>query len=168
MTKQRITVVSIVGLLVFGLLLGGQMIYKRNWVDADLIQNIEQIPGIESAQITKVNGINELEVKTKQVKHLKKMASELEKNAAGMPIRIIDDRSAELETVYEQMQFAIQEGITRGNFSEMADRLQEQAQQAGSDLDLTIDSNNIYLSLTAHDRQLISIIERRGQGTFIR
>ncbi len=56
MTKERIKVISLVGLLVFGLLLSGRLIYNKKWVDANLIRQSQAIPGVVSVQVVDVGG----------------------------------------------------------------------------------------------------------------
>jgi len=166
-TKQRIAIIGILSLLTFGLLFGGQLIYKKHWADADLLQKVEQVKGIEEASIVRSpNGRFELQVKTEKVDDLQQLAEELLQHVEDMPIIIIDNRSAELEALYDQMQFAIHEGLVQGNFTAMADRLRQLAEQANAEIDLTMDHDNIYLSLSDGDHQLLSIVERHGQGIF--
>lgn len=167
MTKQRITLISLVGVLFFGLLLGGQILYKKNWVDAGILNQSLQIPGVVSAKLVEVNGQPELDVVTSQIKDLHQAALKLEKVAGKHPIRFRDQRNEDLEKLLDQMQFALQEGITRGNFTEMAQTIKEQAMKNGAQLDLAMDNEAIYLTLNKGEAQLVEVLERHDQGRFL-
>jgi len=167
MTKQRITLISLAGLLVFSLLFGGQMLYKRNWVNANILEQSRQIPGVVSAKVVEVNGQQELDVVIGRITDLRQASAALSQLAGARPIRFLDSRNAKLEQLFNQMQFALQEGISRGNFTEMADRVSEQAEKAGVKLHLAMDSEAIYLVLNEGDAQLVAVLERHGQSRFL-
>ncbi|WP_206811839.1 hypothetical protein [Paradesulfitobacterium ferrireducens] len=167
MTKQRLTLISVVGLLVFSLLFGGQFLYKKNWVDKSIQEQSRQIPGVISATVVQENGQQVLNVATKQIPDLHQAARDLLNLAGGRPIRLLDTRTPKLEQLLNQMQFALQEGVVRGNFTEMAQSVKDQAEKAGVKFDLTMDSDYIYLELNDQDGQLVTVLERRGQGLFL-
>lgn len=167
MMKQRIMRISLGGILVFGLLLGGQILYKNNWVNGQLAQNSRQISGVISAQMTADNGHEVLEVTTNHVQNLAEVGQQLETLAGQHPIRLKDQRTLELEKLLAKMEFPLQEGIARGNFTQMEETLQQQASQAGVTLELSMDSEEIFLNLTQGQAQLLEVVERTGQGKFL-
>ncbi|KLU68000.1 hypothetical protein DEAC_c04090 [Desulfosporosinus acididurans] len=167
MTKQRVLVISLVGIIIFGLLLGGKVLYQKQWVDSSVLAQSQKISGITSVKTVQVNGQAELDVETKYISNLRQVSLSLENIVGKEPIRFIDHRNASLTTLFEQMQFAIQEGITRGNFTEMEQRIQTLAQKAGVQVQLQMDSDAIYIVLDQGNAQLIEVIERNGQGQFL-
>ncbi|WP_434512685.1 hypothetical protein [Desulfitobacterium sp. AusDCA] len=167
MMKQRIARVSLIGMLIFGLLLGGQILYKNNWTNGQLVKDSRQISGVLSAQVVTENGQQILEVKVDHVQNLKKVGEQLENIAGQRPIRFNDQRTPELEKVLAQMEFPLQESVARGNFTEMQQKLQELADQAGVTLELSMDNEGIYLNLTKGQAQLVEVIERHAQGKFL-
>lgn len=167
MTKQRIALISLIGILVFGLLLGGQLVYKNKWVNGNLTQQSLEIEGVISAEVITKDGLSELQVKTSQVENLQNVSSELKTVSGKHPIRLIDQRTDELEKIFQQMQFSLQEGIIRGNFTEMERNVRELADKSGVEVSLTMDSEAIYLTLNAEEAQLLEVIERHGQGVFL-
>ncbi|MFZ3102997.1 MAG: hypothetical protein WA131_02475 [Desulfitobacteriaceae bacterium] len=168
MTKQRITLISLVGLLVFGLLIVGQILYQKNWVDTSILKQSQQIHGVLSVKVVEVNGQKELDVVTSRVSDLPKTSEKLEKLAGAIPIRYFDERSFELEQILNQMQFALQESIIKGNFTEMEQNVKLIADKSGVQLDLNMDSDQIYLVLTKGETQLVTVIERHSQAKFLR
>jgi hypothetical protein len=167
MTKQRITLISLVAFLVFGLLMGGQILYKKNWLDASLLKHSQEISGVLSAKIVEVNGRQELDVETGKITDLPETSMLLEKLAGKMPIRFLDQRNDELEQILKEMQFSLQESIVQGNFTEMERNVKSIAENSGVQIDLNMDSDNIYLVLNQGEAQLVAILERNGQTEFL-
>lgn len=167
MTKQRIALISLVGLLVFGLLLSGQFVYKNKWVNGTLTQKSQQIQGVLSAEIISHDGQSEILVQTRQVDNLQNVSLQLQRISGMRPIRFVDQRTPELERIFQQMQFPIQEGIERGNFTQMDQTLRELADNTGVSMSLAMDSAAIYLTLSKQEGQLVAVLERHGQGAFL-
>ncbi len=167
MKKQRITLICLVGFLVFGLLVGGQIIYKKNWLDASVLQRSQEIPGVLAAKIVEVNGQQELDIETGKITDLPETSLLLENLAGKMPIRYLDQRNAELEQILQEMQFPLQESIVQGNFTEMEQNVKRIADKMEVQINLNIDSNNIYLVLNKGEAQLVTVLERKGQAKFL-
>ena len=167
MTRQRILLISLIGILIFGLLLGGTFVYQKKWVDVSIMRQSQQIPGVISAKTVQNNGQKEMVVETNHLSNLRQTSQELEKLAGNLPIRYLDRTNDSLNKLFGQMQFALQEGISRGNFTEMEQNVKNQADKAGVQLELEMDSNAIYVVMTQRDAQLIEVIERNGQGKFL-
>ena len=167
MTKQRILLISLVGLLIFGLLLGGKVVYQRKWLDVNILSQSQHIPGVVSAKTVQKDGQNEMVVVTDHMTNLRQASLALEKLAGELPICYFDRTNDSLNKLMDQMQFALQEGMARGNFTEMAQNVRTQAEKAGVQLELEMDNDAIYVVLNQGDAQLIEVIERQGQVKFL-
>lgn len=167
MTKKRILLIGIIGSLIFAVLLGGRLIYQKEYLNANISQQSQKIPGVVSAKIVNDNGQDEMIVTTNNLSNLRQASQTLEKLAGDIPIRYLDKENDTLNKLFEQMQFAIQEGIMRGDFTLMAQTLKTQAEKAGVQLELEMDNNAIYVILNQGNAQLIQVIERHGQGKFL-
>lgn len=167
MSKERIKIISLVGLLVFGLLITGRLIYNAKWLNANLVHQSEQIPGVISVQVVGSSGQQEFDVRVGQVTDLEETSAMLSKLAGKLPIRYLDSRSPQLENVYSQMQFALQEGIVRGDFVQMQQLVEQLGAKAGVQVNLSMDSDEIYLTLTQGSHQLIGVLDRHGEGKFL-
>jgi hypothetical protein len=167
MGKQRILLISLVGFLIFGLLLGGKVVYQKKWQDVSVLRQSQQIPGVVSAKVVNNNGVKELDVVTNKLTNLRQASLALQKLAGNVPIRFLDQNNDALKKVFGQMQFALQEGIAQGNFTEMEQKARDQAEKAGMQLELEIDNDAIYVVLNQGDAQLLEVIERRGQVKYL-
>lgn len=166
MTKQRIFVIGFVGIIIFGLLLGGKVLYQKKWIDSSVLSQSQKIPGVISAKSVQVNGQAEMEVMTQHITNLRQASLALE-DISKEPIRYFDHRNDSLTALFGQMQFSIQEGISRGNFTDMAQSIQSMAEKSGVQLQLEMDSDAIYVVLNQGNAQLVEVVERHGQGQFL-
>jgi hypothetical protein len=132
-----------------------------------LSKESKQIQGVLSAKIATYDGQSELVVQTSGIDNLQKSSLELQRISGMRPIRFLDQRTPELDDIFQKMQFPIQEGIIRGNFTEMEQTLRELADKNGVNLSLAMDNSAIYLTLTKEDHQLVAVLERHGQGIFL-
>lgn len=162
MTNRRILLISLVGFVIFGVLLGGKLIYQKQWVDVSILSQSQQIPGVVSAEVVNKNNVKEMDVTTDNLTNLRQASQALVKLADNIPIRFLDHRNESLEKLFGQMQFAIQEGIAVGNFTNMEESLRTQAEKEGVQLELEMDNEAIYLILNQGQAQLIEVIERKG------
>lgn len=167
MTNRRILLISLIGFLIFGMLFGGKVIYQKKWVDVSILSQSQQISGVVSAKVVNNNSLKEMVVVTDQLTNLRQASQTLKKLADNVPIRFIDRRDDSLEKLFGQIQFALQEGIARGNFTEMAQNVRTQAEKEGVQLELEMDNDAIYVILNQGQAQLIEVIERNGQGKFL-
>lgn len=166
MTKQRIMLISLVGILIFGLLFGGKVIYQKKWVDASILSQSKKIPGVISTNTIQENGQQVMVVVTNHLTNLREASLALQKLAGKVPIRYLDRSNDTLKKLFGQMQYALQEGIARGNFTEMEQTIRKQAENADVQLELELDYDAIYVILNQEDAQLIEVIERKGQEKF--
>ncbi|HZK54879.1 MAG TPA: hypothetical protein VFC84_11885 [Desulfosporosinus sp.] len=167
MVKQRILLVSLVGFLIFALLLGGKVIYQKEWVDVSIMQQSQQIPGVISAKVIKIKGVKELDVATNKMTNLRQASLSLQKLDVTLPIRFLDQNNDDLKIILGQMQFALQEGLALGDFTGMEQKVRIQAENAGIQLELQIDSDALYVVLNQGDAQLVEVIERDGNVNYL-
>jgi hypothetical protein len=167
MVKQRILLISLVGFLIFGLLLGGKVVYQKKWQDVSVLRQSQQISGVVSAKVVNNNGLKEMDVVTNKLTNFRQASLALQKLADNLPIRFLDQNNDALKKVFGQIQFALQEGIALGNFKEMEQNVRIQAEKAGIQLELEIDNDAIYVILNQGDAQLLEVIERHGQVKYL-
>jgi len=167
MVKQRILLISLVGFLIFGLLIGGKVVYQKKWQDVSIMSQSQQIPGVVSAKIVNNEGQKELDVVTNKLTNFRSAGLALQKLADNLPIRFFDQNNEALKKVFGQMQFALQKGIATGDFTEMEQTVRVQAEKAGVQLELEIDNDAIYVILNQGDAQLVEVIERHGQVNYL-
>jgi len=167
MEKQRILLIILAGFLMFSLLLGGKVVYEKQWLNVSLMRQSQLIPGVVSAKIVKNHGVKEMDVVINKMTNLRQASLDLRKLADQRPIRFLDQNNEALKKVSGQIQFALQQGIATGDFTGMEQTVRTQAEKAGAQLELEIDNENIYVILNQGDAQLVEVIERDEQANFL-
>ena len=167
MEKQRILLIILAGFLMFGLLLGGKVVYEKQWLNVSLMRQSQLIPGVVSAKIVKNHGVKEMDVVINKMTNLRQASLDLRKLADQRPIRFLDQNNEALKKVSGQIQFALQQGIATGDFTGMEQTVRTQAEKAGAQLELEIDNETIYVILNQGDAQLVEVIERDEQANYL-
>ncbi|MDR3271760.1 MAG: hypothetical protein LBT32_09695 [Peptococcaceae bacterium] len=173
MTKQRILIISASGLIIFCLFISGQILYKNYWQERGYNRQTESIPGVRAVQVVTVNNAKVLRVSLHGVTDLRAVCWRLQDVAGVLPIQFLDQRNVALEEIWRKMQFAVQEGIAQGNFSDMAQEVRRIGLEAGCEVYLTMDQEGVYLLLSeqgaedAQGAQLVDVISRQADGRYL-
>lgn len=167
MTKQRLILISLVGILSLSLLLGVAYLYQIRWVDVNTLQQGQKIVGVTSAKFITNDDQKELRVVTNHLTNLRLACQFLEKMAGKLPIRYLDQRDEVLVDQFDVMQFALQQGLAQGDFTEMENKAQKMADGWGVQLELEMDSDAIYVIMNHGEAQLIEVIERNDPKKYL-
>lgn len=71
-----------------------------------------------------------------------------------------DNRNKALEDVYYQSQFVIYEALAKGDFTKMADVIQQNAVEVGATSKVYIDNDNVYVEILKGNSYLYEIVPR--------
>lgn len=171
MHRERSTwLTGIIALAVTLLVLfGGQTIWHTFAVAKPLDNAFEGIDGIQSVAWNKEKSDKAavvLQVSLDHVTNLQTTYTDIQERAKNIlgksTFRIVirDSRNPELEQVYHEMHFHIQEAIATGRFGNMAEHVKEKALEAGIDAQISVDAYNVYLQLSQGDANLYRVIPR--------
>ncbi|MEL7564292.1 MAG: hypothetical protein AAGU27_05350 [Dehalobacterium sp.] len=147
----------------FGLLVGGQIFFKNYYV-ADHFQE----------QLTKIDGIKKVEVKEQiitltmsNVSNIKQSYQEISHIIEDKNYEIIikDTPSNKLEEIASESEIALQEGIFRGNFTEMSNYIKNLAQSQGVTAKVFVDNKRVYLQLEEENKYIYRIMERPNNNS---
>ena len=75
-------------------------------------------------------------------------------------LELKDNRNKELENAYYQSQFVIYEALAKGDFTKMADVIQQNAVKVGGTSKVYIDNDNVYVEILNGNNYLYEIIPR--------
>lgn len=149
----RWPVVAVCCFVVFSLLLGGQRLYQKYYVERPLTQHIQAVTGVQEVHFEGKQGNRRLVVRLGVVPDFQQTYTELlnvtrsNLNNKQVELVIMDRRSAALTSIWRDAQFAIYEAMINGNLSQMKEAVYQEAQQAGSTCVLYLDKQNIYVQL---------------------
>jgi len=168
----RINVVVVVFIVVLGLAMSLQYFIHKKAVIEPIYQAFANIDGVESVELQEQDGRIILMLALTEVEQLHTLAAEIGETAArfSQPIRILfKDRPNEtLKAAYDQMHFALEQGIATGYFVEMAERIAELAGKYQVDYALRIDGNYVYLQLHDGGNYLYKVVSRQEQPLIAR
>jgi len=142
----------------FGLLVGGQFFFKNYYV-ADHFQE----------KLTKIDGVKKVEVKEQiitltmsNVSNIKQSYQEISNVIQNKNYEIIikDKPSKKLEEIAAESEIALQEGVFRGNFTEMLHYIKNLSGKQGVAAKIFVDNERVYLQLEEGNKYIFRIIER--------
>jgi hypothetical protein len=156
--------------LTVGVLICGQLFWHKYAVTGPLDKELLQIKGVESAQWQDSNKGDDdlkLNVALGPVVNLQQTYGEI--NAAvkrkigqrAVLISLRDHRGPELEDLYYQINFNIQEAISTGRFVAMADTIRDRAKADRVSAKVYVDAKNVYIQLAKGTDYLYTVVPRQ-------
>jgi hypothetical protein len=162
----RIPIIIAAMLVTLALLLGGQFLYQKYYIEQPLFKLLHETRAVKSLKFDQGQTQTVLKVEFGEVGNLKEAYGKVTETAeqvlgSSVPIRIVDHRSPELKQVFDHSQFAVYEAIMNGNFTGMAKTVEEQARLAQLDrYAVYVDRNNVYVQLHKGGNYLYEVIPR--------
>lgn len=159
--------VLLAALLTGALLFGGHFAYQRFATENPLYVAVLAQPGVKDFTVTESGSGYTLEINVGPVNDLKSTIETVVQmiEAAGKApvtaINITDNASRELSEVFYEMHFTLEEAAARGNFTQMKERADTIAQEAGVDtVRIQVADNQLYVQLCQDNHYLYRIINR--------
>lgn len=142
----------------FALLVGAQFFFKNFYIADHFHEKLTQIEGVNKVDIKDET----ITLTMSDVSNIKKSYQEITAAIQDKKyrIQIIDMPSKKLEEAAEKSEIAIQEGIFRGNFTEMSEYIRELSQSQGITVKIYLDNEKVYLHMREHNKYLYRIIDR--------
>lgn len=165
----RLTIVLIVLLVGLGVFLGGQYVVKTYHLEEPFKAKVLSMEGIESVELTETDKSMKVRLTLNSDVRLQEVyqtVNELANEMLNQKITIEMDQqiSQELEDLYQEMHFAIYEGIASGKFTMMSTQLKEIATtEQVDDYQIQVDNNNVYLKVVADGEVFSKIIPRQSE-----
>jgi hypothetical protein len=148
------------------LLWAGGRLYRTQFVLQPAAEKIERLAGVEYAKFqgealyVKLAPQVSLQTKARQV-------SEIAENALGRKasLVIVDERDQALEETYGELSLALAQAASRGEFETMRPRWDDIARQEGAQIDVSVGSDAMYVSLKKGKNYLYEIIPREDRAS---
>lgn len=159
--------ILLAALLTGALLFGGNFVYQRYATENPLYAAVLAQPGVKDFAVSESGSGYTLEIKIGPVSDLQSTIETvvLMIEAAGKTpitaINVTDNASRELSEAYYEMHFTLEEAATRGNFTQMKERVDTIAREAGVDIvRIQVADNQLYVQLCQDSHYLYRIINR--------
>lgn len=165
----RVYVIVAAIVLTLAVLLTIQYVYQKYDVEQPLFKLYSQTKLVEKEPTIEQNGETvKVILDVKKTDNLRKAYQELNRYTGqvmgntAFTIELKDNRTKELEQAYYQSQFIIYEAISRGEFSKMAEVIQQNAGKIGAQSLVFIDNDNIYVEFLKGSNYLYEIVPREA------
>lgn len=166
----RIYVIVAAIIVTLAVLLTIQFIYQKYDVEQPLFKLYSQTKLVEKApRLEQKGSVLVVMLDVKKTDNLRQAYRDLVNYTEQVmgntkfTIEMKDNRTGELESAYYQSQFIIYEALTKGDFSRMAEVVQQNARKVGAESLVFIDNDNIYVEFIKGDNYLYEIISRKHE-----
>jgi len=169
--QWRIPTIVAAMLITLALLLGGQFLYEKHFVQNGLDQQVAKVTAVDDLRVAKDEKPPAVYVRISNAQDLQtdyQGLTDVIRKQLGPQYKLVllDERTPKLQSLYEQASFAIQEAIATGDFQAMQKSVSRLAADNKVQSNISVDSYNVYLEL--RDEQgsgyLYEVIPRTGQA----
>lgn len=159
-------------LLIFGVtltvLFGGWIVYRDYGLVRPLKQELTNSKQVETVAVNLRGSNRQIAVTLKQVPDLQSAYREIrttvkEAMHTDLQIQIHDQRTPELERLFQSYQPVIFSGIDRGDYTNMIDTIAQRAGKDGIHAIITMDRDNLYIQLEKGNHYLYEVIPYRDK-----
>lgn len=154
--------------LALGLLLGGNQLYHRYFVNEPLQEVLENRSEIEAARISLEKGIMQITVQLAQIDNIQQEYYELDCLLADRlgkqeyKLIFLPQEDNGLQQVYDDLQPALYEAMAGNRYLWLKDYLGQYCQEQNLNYKFYIDEERVYLELCDKEDVLYQVIERQN------
>lgn len=162
----RWPVVVVTLVVALGVLFAGGFLVKSRTVNDPLAALYTASPAVEDFTIQESKDGFHITLKLSETVDLAQAYGELAEDTARLlagtdyDLQVTDGRTPALEETERRVNLYVQEALATGQFAAMADRVEEEALQAGQTARVAVDSQRVYVELREEDGYLYSVTER--------
>lgn len=153
-------------LIGIALIFGAQMIYQKYNINGPINSVLSANQAVESYQVSSEGGTMKVSVHIKSDAGLMVPYNEIRKDlervmgTKSFIFVLSDNRDDTLERVWYKCQYAVYQAQVQGSYVEMAEAVSREAIAGGSEADINIDQEYIYLRLRHQNCTLDEVIPR--------
>lgn len=170
----RWPIVALSLLITLGILATGGYLFRRQTVDQPLYKLYGGMKEVRKSEIKAVGDQTNITIELADTSNLMDTYRNLDERTrevvgkGAYRIQVKDQRTPELEEVFYRVHFSLQESIVKGNFAEMAMKVEEAGRTAGLDRQrVFVDGQRLYLQLHKGDKYLYEIIPRVAAAEYV-
>ena len=161
----KVWLIVLACLVTLGLLIGGNYYYKKLKIDQPLFKLYNHITEVKKFEIKEELKSIEILLTLEKTQNLKNLYQEIEEGTGSVmgprpfKLTIKDNRSKELEGIFDNNQLIIYEAFMKGNFTEMATNFKQSAEVQDAEVSIFMDNKKIYIQLSKGEHYLYEVIE---------
>lgn len=162
----------VVMIITVACLYAGQALWQNYAVGQPLDKSLKGIDGVDKVSWNKGSNINDtisIDISLTKTDNIQKtydeICTKIEETLKGREfiLKIGDNRTAELEQAYYDINYYIQKAVMDGDFPLLREKAQEIAGSIDSSAKVYIDDRNVYLQLNKNGHSLFSITARNSE-----
>lgn len=168
----RVYVVIAAVFVTLAVLLSVQFLYQKYDVEQPLFKLYSETKLVNKVPVIEEKGTSiNVVLHVKKTDNLRQAYQELNSYTAEImgdtkyTMEIRDNRDQALEEIYYQSQFVIYEALAKGDFTKMADVIQQNADKVGATAKVYIDNDNVYVEIFKGSNYLYEIIPRQKNNS---
>lgn len=155
------------------MLLAGQILWQNYAVNMPLEKSLQSIDGVKNIVWNKNSKMVEpvqIEVALGNVENIQKTYKEISRRTGEVlgrkPYSIIikDNRTPELENLYNDINNYVQKAISDGDFPLLAQKTEAIAKQVGVNAEVFVDEQYVYVQLSKENSSLYMLVLRHSNG----
>ncbi|MGE5544190.1 MAG: hypothetical protein ACM3UW_04390 [Bacillota bacterium] len=164
----RVGMAAIALVLTIAVCLGGYHLYIEYGIKRPLTASLMQVDGVKSVEILKENDSQVVLLTLTNDADLKAVFAEANditlKKMGEKPysIKIADNPSPELSSLYDDLELGIQQGIANSSFIWLAEWIDEKTAPESIEYRIQVDNQNLYLTLSKGNHYLKRVIAREN------
>jgi hypothetical protein len=146
----------------------GQALWHNYAVAKPLDKALLEVNGVEKVTWHKKDDVTTIEVTLNHANNFATTYTQITtaaKQIAGqnqVQIKINDHRTPELEQLYYDIHYYLQEAITTGSFAAMQEHVQQKVAEQGATANIYVDTDSVYVKIAKGETELYTIIPRPG------
>ncbi|MGB9679734.1 MAG: hypothetical protein ACPL3A_07000 [Thermoanaerobacteraceae bacterium] len=150
--------------LALGMLFAGFQFYQEKYLPDKITKEIYGIKSVKSVKIETKSKEYIIDVKLDKVNNLmetyKNIQAKVLKYPVKIEINIIDNSDNKLNNIYYKSQFAVYEGIQKGDYLNMFNFIKDLSKTENVEFNINMDSKNIYLDFRDGSNYFYKIVPR--------
>lgn len=165
----RWPVIALTAVLTLGLLFGGGYLVRNHTVDEPLVAILKADPAVMEHTVERQPDGLLITVKLTEVEELQQTYASLEREIkkvlkeAPFHLRVSDHKDESLEKAYRRINLYVHEAMATGKFTDMANRVEQEAGAIGAIARIGLDNDRVYVQLHYGAHYLYTVLERPQQ-----
>lgn len=161
MSRIRLVPVIFILVITLAILFAGWQAYQRFNLVNPIKSDLRQVTGVQSVQVDTGNP-GTIRIQLGAVKDLQKTYKDISHVVSGSlggseNVVILDHHNDALASALEDFQPILQQGLAKGNYTEMIASVEQKAAKQNINARITMDEHNVYVQL-AEDNHYLYIV----------
>lgn len=163
--QNKIALFLLTILVALAVLLGGYRYYSAAYVENPMVDKIEKISSVQSAQLETSRSGMKLTVMMGKTDNIQAQYNQLEEvlqsySSKPYTIKVKDKRDQNLQSVYDDLQVYVYEALGKNDYVQLNEQLKKTADRERIVARVLLDGEHLYIQLEKGPNYLYEVIDR--------